>query len=468
MILVSKKDITWNYFGSILNLGMSVFILPAVLKLLTTQELGLWYVFGSVAALVQLMDFGFSPSIMRNISYAWSGAKELRNEGVSEVGADKCPNYPLVASLVGASRKIYLLISSVAGVILLSIGSAYVISLSKQNASTMVIAWIVYSAAVFVNMYSGYWSPMLRGVGRIKETNQAMVVSRATYIAIAVIGLFLGGGLVWLSFSYLISGLLLMYLSRTFFRKSVGEGLEAFGSSSPTQSAQMMRTIWPNAKRQGIVTLGAWMTTRASTLICSSFLGLEVTAQYGLSLQLVSAVGGIAALLFGSYSPELASLKISNQKGRYTKIFSRAISMQWLISILGILAIVFAAPPLLEMIGSNSRLLPVGTLLFLGVVYFLEWNHSTFATLITLSNRVPFVKASILSGGAIVILSFLSVWLTPLGILGLILAQGMVQLAYNNWYWPQLVLQEDGMTIGRILGSAATEFRAAVKSLVAK
>ena len=100
--------------------------------------------------------------------------------------------------------------------------------------------------------------------------------------------------------------------------------------------------------------------------------------------------------------------------------------------------------------------------------YVLEWNHSTFATLITLSNRVPFVKASILSGGAIVILSFLSVWLTPLGILGLILAQGMVQLAYNNWYWPQLVLQEDGMTIGGILGSAATEVRAAVKSLVAR
>ena len=123
------------------------------------------------------------------------------------------------------------------------------------------------------------------------------------------------------------------------------------------------------------------MTTRASTLICSFFMGLEITTQYGLSLQLITTLGGIAALLFGSYAPELASLKVNNLKERYTRIISRVISMQWLISLTGILAIAFAGPPLLEMIGSNAKLLPVDVLLALGALYFLEWNHSTFATL---------------------------------------------------------------------------------------
>jgi O-antigen/teichoic acid export membrane protein len=67
LIKITKEDVIWNYAGSILNLGMNVIILPFVLRILSTEELGLWYVFGSISALVSLLDFGFSPSIMRNI-----------------------------------------------------------------------------------------------------------------------------------------------------------------------------------------------------------------------------------------------------------------------------------------------------------------------------------------------------------------------------------------------------------------
>lgn len=468
VISITKKDIAWNYLGNILNQSMNVLILPFILKLLSAQELGLWYVFGSVAAFVQLMDFGFAPTIMRNISYAWSGASELRAEGIAEVQSDDSRNYPLISSLLAASRKIYLLISAGAGVLLLSVGSVYVKSLIPPDSEMMLVAWFVYSIAVFINLYYGYWNPMLRGMAKIKEINQAVLFSRVLYVVSSAVGLMLGGGLLWISISYLISGLLLMFLSRMFFKKSVGSDLEKFSSGSKNQTAEIMRTIWPNARRLGIVTIGAWMTTRANTLICSSFLGLEVTAQYGLSLQLINMLGGIAVLLFNSYSPELASLKINTLKDRYSRIFSRAITIQWLVSILGILAIALIGPPLLEAIGSQSRLLPVGIFLVLGVVYFLEWNHSTFATLITLSNRIPFVNASIITGTAIVILSLLSVWLTPLGILGLVLAQGAVQLAYNNWHWPRMVLQEDRMSIGGILGSSSRELITAARSLFIK
>ena len=60
-IKITKQDIMWNYAGSIFNIGMGIFVLPFVLKMLTTDELGVWYVFGSIAALITLLDFGFSP-----------------------------------------------------------------------------------------------------------------------------------------------------------------------------------------------------------------------------------------------------------------------------------------------------------------------------------------------------------------------------------------------------------------------
>ena len=58
---------------------------------------------------------------------------------------------------------------------------------------------------------------------------------------------------------------------------------------------------------------------------------------------------------------------------------------------------------------------------------------------------MPFVKAGIISGVAIVLCSFISLYYLSAGILGLVLSQGLCQLAYNNWKWPKYVLDEFGL-----------------------
>ena len=72
----------------------------------------------------------------------------------------------------------------------------------------------------------------------------------------------------------------------------------------------------------------------------------------------------------------------------------------------------------------------------------LEGNHSNFSTMIVIQNSVPFVGVSLITGGFIVLGSFLTLQYTNYGILGLILVQGIVQLSYNNWKWPYVVLKE--------------------------
>jgi hypothetical protein len=71
-----------------------------------------------------------------------------------------------------------------------------------------------------------------------------------------------------------------------------------------------------------------------------------------------------------------------------------------------------------------------------------------------MDNTVPFVKASIISGIAIVVVSILSIKLTHLGIIALILSQGIVQLAYNNWYWPVYVIRKEKLSLTSIISSA--------------
>lgn len=465
---ITRNDIIWNYAGSLLNLGISILVLPFVLRILNSDELGLWYVFGSISALVSLLDFGFSPSIMRNIIYAWSGAKSLSKEGIPQMDTNKKPNFELLSSLIKASKSIYFLITVLACIVLLLIGTPYIYKLVRFKDNYFMTSWGIYSIGVIINLYFSYWGPVLKGFGAIKEANQVQVFSKIIYLVFTIIGLNFGGGLIWLSFMYLISGLLVSIFSRVLFRfVSINCGFDKQESKN-LDINKILITIWPNAKKQGLVTLGAWLITRSTTLICSNYFGLEVTAQYGLSLQLLSFVGGFSGLLFNSYIPEIASTKLNGDFTRYKTLFSRSLFIQWLVSIIGILSIIYFVPFGLSLIKSNSRLLPNPILLILSIVLFLEWNHSTFAGLITLSNKVPFVKSSLLSGFAITISSLCLAEYTNFGIFGLIIAQGIVQISYNNWYWPRYICIENKMKFSSILNLGALEFIGLIKRLLTK
>lgn len=76
------------------------------------------------------------------------------------------------------------------------------------------------------------------------------------------------------------------------------------------------------------------------------------------------------------------------------------------------------------------------------VFQFLEKNHSLAATFIQADNRIPFFIPSLVSGIAVVILLWLFLSQLHWGLWALILAPGIVQLAYQNWKWPLVVIHE--------------------------
>ncbi|HHH1715679.1 TPA: hypothetical protein ACPY4M_004563, partial [Yersinia enterocolitica] len=106
------------------------------------------------------------------------------------------------------------------------------------------------------------------------------------------------------------------------------------------------------------------------------------------------------------------------------------------------IAFLLLAEYIFPSIGVKLSFLPLNYLLILGLIYLLEMNHSICATIITSKNKVPFVFASLFSGGLIILLSIILSVHFKYGVLGLILAQGIVQLMYNNWKWPLMVYNE--------------------------
>jgi len=216
-VKVTRKDIIWNYLGTILSLGSNFIVLPIIIYFLDSESIGLWYVFLSLGGIVILFDFGFNPTLSRNVAYSWSGAKELSKKGVLKVDSQE-PNIYLLKKVLKTCKWIYLAISALALIVLLTIGTTYVMHISQGLDKISVFsAWFVYSISIFFSLYYGYYITFLRGVGAIREVNIATILSRLIQILTSIMLLYLGLGLLAVAIANLVYGLVFRLLSKKFF-----------------------------------------------------------------------------------------------------------------------------------------------------------------------------------------------------------------------------------------------------------
>lgn len=445
-IKTSRRDVFWSYAGYFFNISTSIIIIPFTLRLIPGAELGLWYTFLSVGALVNLLDFGFSNTLVRNITYAWCGAESLKAQGYSEKKNNNgMPNYRLFISVLKACRFISICVATAALLVLLVIGTKYITFVARNiSGSNYIYAWYVFIIAVFLNIYFNYWTSTLKGVGAIEQSQKAIIISRVAQIVFSVVGLLYGFGVIALAMAYLISGFVLRISSKHMLYKyqDIQEKISLYDKEVPISEVyEIIKLVWFNAKKVGLVSISAFAITQSTTLISAAFIDLGATASYGLSLQIISVISGISQTLFTAMIPKMTDFQINCRTEDLNKLFSTAMTIFWMIYFVGMLTLLTVGLPFVNFIKSNTEL-PFVMVSFMGLYQLLETNHSLFATYISISNKIPYVRASLVSGVLIVIFSLIVAKYSIFGIYGLMSVQFLVQLCYNNWKWPYVVMKK--------------------------
>lgn len=447
-IKLTKKDVVWNYIGIFMSMSSSFILLPFIVYYLDENMLGLWYVFLSIGGIVALFDFGFNPTLARNIAYCWNGALSLSKES-SDFKLNKEPNIKLLKTIIKTCKIIYLVISLIALVILLTIGSKYILYISSDiKGSSYKIAWIIYSIAVFCNLYYGYYITFLRGVGAILEVNKATVISKVSQLVISIVLLKLNLGIIAVSLAYLISGIVFRSISKRLFYNYEKIGQRLSNDSSIIRKEEIediFIKIWNNAWKDGLVSISAYITNQASTFICSMYLSLSETGIYSITLQLITAVVTVSGALYTAYQPTLQAAYINRDYEKSKKVMSMAMFSYYFIFWLGIIGIIIISP-ILSIIKPAFKL-DLIIFILMAVYIFLLKNHSYYASYISNTNSVPYMKSFILSGIVGILLSIILIEMTDLGSIGLVIGQMIPQILYNNWIWPRKVLKSLNITL---------------------
>jgi O-antigen/teichoic acid export membrane protein len=458
MIGLSKKiglrlyqsAVVWTLVFAFVRTGGNLLVLPLLLHKLPAENLGLWYVFLSLAGISSLVDMGFLATMSRATAYLWAGAREIRKFGAAAIeeseGEDTPPNYPLLADLSKTMRLYYLVLGILITVLMGIFGTMWLSQkvAALPDARAILYAWLLFLLAILVNIAGAVWHPLLIGINRVRLAQQILVWGLVANYSITCVGLLAGAGLFAPVAGYLAMGLVSRTMSRIAFNRLTRSETH---STTGRWSGEILRALWPTAWRTGIVTLGIYATLNASTLICSVYLGLKATASFGLSMQLALAALGIAAAFVLVKLPIIAQLHARGKVREISQIVFPRMRWFWLSYLaLALAAVLFGEPVLRDLLHSKTSLLPTPLLIGLFIVIGLEGHHAVFREITVASNQNPFAKPVVISGILIVLLSVILIrWI---GLWALILAPGLIQLCFNNWWTVLIGLRSMGASVG--------------------
>ncbi|HLH57254.1 MAG TPA: hypothetical protein VKY92_26980 [Verrucomicrobiae bacterium] len=409
----------------------------------------MYYVLMTLSALIPLVDFGFGPTIGRFVGYAMGGATSLQTHGLAKSESSGAPNYTLLWQLLFTSRSLYRIL--LLGLLLiLGVWGTYLVELRIQETSSVAItrfAWLATLVAALFDIYSNWWVVFLRGTNDVLTAARIDVLAMTVRLVISAVLLVCGAGLL----SVPIGGLLGSFIQRSLARRRCLKLLSGHPQPHKTERKRILSILWPNAWRAGMIFVGGYLTVNANTAICLHSLGLSANAQYGLSVQLLNVIAGIAGAWTAVKWPIIAQYQARHDFAAMQSVLRPRIWLQTLSFIGMSLMLLLLGPLLLAHFGNGKQVLPLGWFGLLAIGSFLDMQLGFWSTLIFVGNRLPFlwpvIAANVLSLG----LSLALMHFTSIGVGALVLGPLLSGSCFNYWYWPQYACAAIGTSLFRFL-----------------
>lgn len=431
---LQHSAVAWSWIFNGLRMSSGFLLLPLLLVKLSKPDLGMYYLFLSLTAVAMVLDFGFSPTLGRFIHYAMGGARRLMAHGLDEEPCGGEPNYPLVVELLTTARVFYALLAAMT-ILVLGIGGSVLVAGRVAETTHPTITWTAWALSVLAvgsESYFQVWNMFLRNINQVTLSSQIMALAYATRLLLAALFLLAGGGLLSLPAATLVGSVIIRVFSRRGIQYRLPVSLHVAGN--PWR--QHFRTLWPNSWRLGVYFAAGYLTSNASVLICSSRFGLDATAEFGLSLQIVMAVHAMASTWVTVKWPMIGQLMTRRDVTGQRAVLRPRIGLQMITYLLMALGAAALGPWLLSVMRGNKQMLPTVWFCLLGLNGLLESHLSTWNTLIAVGNRLPMLWPSVITNLTAVLVNLTLVQSSQAQPGLLVLGPLLCGALFNYWYWP--------------------------------
>ncbi len=440
---INRIDVIWNYTATFFKISSSLLLIPFILHKLSSEDVGIWTIFSSISSLVFLVDFGFNSSFSRNVTYIFSGVSTLKKDGHEiSLENEKEISFELLKGLLEAMRWFYSRISALIFVALSIIGTLYLVNILSHyqgNKINIYTAWFLFISINTYNLYTLYYDALLEGKGLIRISKKITILGHVIYLLVALIFIYCGYGLAALVGAQFLSVIIIRTISnKKFFTPEIINKLDNVNSAN---KKEILKAIYPNAMKYGVTSIGGFLIQKSSIFIGSLFLPLSSIASFGIAKQILDSTVGIANIALITFLPQISRLRILGNNQMIKFICVRGLLIANLTLIIGSIIIISYGNFFLHIIKSNT-FFNQNVILIMAISSFISLNSGLCGAIISTKNYIPFMKPSLISGICTILLLIVLSKFTNLGLVGMAMAPGVIDLCYQGWKWPLVVFKD--------------------------
>jgi len=432
-----SSAVFWSFAVTALRTGGFLLVLPLVVRTLSPEELGFWYVLLGLVQASNLLELGFAPTVGRFASYYMVGAATIPPTGLpSAVTVSGTPNFPGLAGLARSAEKLYRFLG-------LAIGGTFFVFeggwLAWRYPDTMrsAEAWLAFSllgAGTGFAMSQFFWGALLAGMNQVREQQKIFFIGLMLNYLVVAAGILLGAGIFSLVLGQIVLGLVPRWKAR---QKVLALLPSQITGKTPEISWQI---LWPNTWRNSLIQVCSYLLLPASALTCAATTNLLVTAEYGLTLQMGLMIHGFSACWQAAKYPQVAAMLAAGRVREVGRIVRTRILLTFLTFGAGASTAFYFGPVFLEVIRSKTPFLPSAAFVLLLAAIGVDLWSGSFSALLQATNRTPHLPFFCLAAAVGFPLGFvLGEAYGPGGILGACI---LAQAAFCVWTLPGIWLRQ--------------------------
>lgn len=440
---IDRSDVIWNYGATFLRVASGLIILPLIITRLPIEDVGLWGVMISLNSLIYLFDFGFFTTISRNVTYIFSGAKELSKEGLSHSNNDSQIDFSLLKGVLSASAKVYSLFAITLLILFSTLGTLYINKLLIGYGGNIVnarIAWYAYGLLLSYQFYTYYYDALLVGRGYIKRSRQIIVVSQLLHIITATTLLLSGVGILSMVIGQSLATLVNRTLAKqVFFDTDTRRSLKV---SKQISWREILSKIWPSVYKSGLSGVGGVLSKNILPIIGAMFIPLSIMGYYSLTKIIIDVTFTLSLIWFTTYYPKLTANTTKFNNGEVKRIFVKGEIISFVIFLGAAVTTLLFGNSVVSFLKEGTHLLPKWLIIIYFASSFAESVTYISTQVILSSNRVPYWKSQLVTSVIVLILLVIILQITDYGVVALILVPFLIQSLYQNWRWIWVVSKE--------------------------
>lgn len=180
--------------------------------------------------------------------------------------------------------------------------------------------------------------------------NKANIIAKGVFLSAGIVGLLSGFGILSLGVAYFASGFVMRSLCKHYLLRvhHFDDLLQKYRRQKQYSKKHILAMMWPNAWRDGLVTVTLYLTGQATVLLSSNFLTLYETGIYSFSMQVINAIIGISYGMFGAYVPSIQSAYVSRNRDLMRTLYAKSMACGLYLSIAGIMVFATIGIPIVR------------------------------------------------------------------------------------------------------------------------